>query len=235
MFNLWFNLRYITNPGTVLVFFAFLFTLLINMILNLAYKRARSIETERSGIDTVTFILDRFDMDEVRSGIVKGNLSDNFDPTLNAVFLSNATYEGHNVASVAVAAHECGHAIQWKKNYIPLKLRNIIYPIVNIGEVMWLPVFFLGIVFEVTGFVQMAIILYFLLFIFELITLPTEFNASKRGYAIIKKYGLLKTKKELRWARIILFAAGFTYIALMISITAQLSRLLLIFRRGRFV
>ncbi len=163
---------------------------------------------------------------------IRGNLTDHYDPRSNTLRLSDGVYGSQSVAAIGVAAHECGHAMQQREGYAPLKLRTAIVPVVNIGSNLYFPIFLLGLVFSWQPLIYVGIACFSLTLVFALITLPVEFNASSRALAALSGGGYL-TEEELAGARAVLNAAAMTYVASVISSLLQLVRLLLLSRNRR--
>jgi Zn-dependent membrane protease YugP len=159
-----------------------------------------------------------------------GNLTDHFDPRGNVIRLSDSVHGASTVAAVGVAAHEAGHAIQHAHGYTPMTIRAAIIPVTNIGSMIFLPLFILGMVLEMVGLMYVAIILFAAVGLFQLVTLPVEFNASNRAIAALEGGGIL-TPEELRGSKKVLSAAALTYVAALVVSLAQLIRLLAVARR----
>ena len=169
---------------------------------------------------------------------VAGNLTDHFDPKSNVIRLSSDVYDSCSTAAIGVACHEAGHAVQYAQNYFPIKLRAAIIPITNFGSKLAMPLILIGILLGFLGnfsyfLVDLGILCFSLSLIFQLITLPVEFNASRRAISTIEEQGLL-TYEEQRGAKKTLRAAAMTYVAAVAVSLAQLLRLILLFGgRGR--
>ena len=164
---------------------------------------------------------------------VSGNLTDHYDPKSNIIRLSDKVYDSTSVAAIGVACHEAGHAVQYAQHYAPIKLRAAIIPITNIGSKLAMPLILLGLLFSFGetvsyGFVYAGIACFGLSLVFQLITLPVEFNASRRAMQAIQ-YGELLTAEEQSGARKTLTAAAMTYVAATAVALVQLIRLLAIF------
>ena len=171
----------------------------------------------------------------VRVERVSGDLTDHYDPRTNVIRLSDSVYDSTSTAAIGVAAHEAGHAVQYAQSYGPIKLRAAIIPITNIGSRLAMPLILLGVLFSSFGntLVMLGIAAFGLSVVFQLITLPVEFDASRRAMEAIETAGLL-TEEEQRGARKTLKAAALTYVAATATAIAQLLRLILIFgSRGR--
>ncbi len=181
--------------------------------------------------DVAATILRLSNITDVRIERVSGNLSDHYDPTKKVLRLSDSVYGQTSVAALGVAAHECGHAIQHHTHYAPLKLRSASVPMANIGSMLSWPLILLGIVLGFTGLAQVGVILFSFVVLFQLITLPVEFNASRRAMAVLERANLLQGQ-ELTGARKVLSAAAMTYVAAVASSILQLLRLVLLTQRG---
>ncbi len=175
----------------------------------------------------------------VRIDRVSGNLTDHFDPKTNVIRLSDNVYNSTSTAAIGVACHEAGHAVQYAQNYGPIKLRAAIIPITNFGSKIAMPLILIGILLSALGdisytFVYLGIAAFSLSLVFQLITLPVEFNASRRAMQAIESANIL-TEEEQRGARKTLTAAAMTYVAATAVSLAQLLRLIMIFggRRRR--
>ena len=173
----------------------------------------------------------------VRIERISGELTDHYDPKSNVIRLSDSVYDSTSTAAIGVACHEAGHAVQYAADYAPIKLRAAIIPITNIGSRLAMPLILLGLVLSFLGemsyfFVYLGIACFSLSLVFQLITLPVEFNASRRAMNAIADSDLL-TVEEQKGARKTLTAAAMTYVAATAVALAQLLRLLVIFGRRR--
>ena len=185
-----------------------------------------------TGADVARKILDANGLLNVRIERVSGSLTDHFDPRANVVRLSDATYSNNSVGAIGVAAHECGHAIQYAKSYAPIKIRNSIVPVVNIGNSLSMPLFILGLVLGSYNLSLLGALLFGLVLVFQIVTLPVEFNASRRALKILENNRIL-TDNEVKGAGKVLKAAAMTYVAAVAATALQLLRLLLIANRRR--
>lgn len=167
---------------------------------------------------------------------ISGNLSDHFDPQTNIIRLSDSVYSSNSVAAVGVAAHEAGHAVQYANNYAPMKFRRVLVPITNIGSTLSIPLIFIGLLLPIQYdfIVNIGIALFSFAVLFQLVTLPVEFDASRRAIATLEQSGTLYDE-ELIGAKKVLSAAAMTYLAATFSAVMSLFRLILIAgnRRGR--
>ena len=194
------------------------------------YSRYRSA-SGMTGAEAAQRILNTAGIYDVTIQHVSGNLTDHYDPSNKTLNLSDSVYGSTSVAAVGVAAHECGHAIQHQKNYVPLTLRAAIVPVANLGSTLAWPLILIGLLFSRnTGvlFIDLGIICFSFAVIFQLVTLPVEFNASRRALRILGEQGIL-SESELPYTRKVLQAAALTYVASAASAILQLLRLILLF------
>ncbi|XME03280.1 zinc metallopeptidase [Lachnospiraceae bacterium C1.1] len=170
----------------------------------------------------------------VRVQPVRGSLTDNYNPMNKTVNLSESVYASTSIAALGVAAHECGHAMQHNVGYIPLSLRSAILPVANFGSRLGIPVCIVGMLIGGAGstIVKIGILLFVFAVLFQLVTLPVEFNASRRALTWLEEGGIL-TPEELKGTRAVLMAAAMTYVAAASASILQLLRLVLIFGGGR--
>ena len=192
-----------------------------------------------TGADAAQRVLRSHGVHNVRIERIAGNLTDHFDPKTNVIRLSDGVYDSTSTAAIGVACHEAGHAVQYATNYAPIKLRAAIIPITNFGSKLAMPLILLGIVLSFLGnfsyaLVYLGIACFGLSLVFQLVTLPVEFNASRRAVRAIDDNGIL-TKQELAGAKKTLKAAAMTYVAATAVSLAQLLRLIVLFggRRRR--
>lgn len=194
------------------------------------YSRYRSA-SGMTGAEAAQRILNTAGIYDVTIQHVSGNLTDHYNPSNKTLNLSDSVYGSTSVAAVGVAAHECGHAIQHQKNYVPLTLRAAIVPVANLGSTLAWPLILIGLLFSRnTGalFIDLGIICFSFAVIFQLVTLPVEFNASRRALRILGEQGIL-SESELPYTRKVLQAAALTYVASAASAILQLLRLILLF------
>lgn len=216
----------------VLVMPAVIFSLWASVKVNSTFKKYSSVRplSGMTGAEAARRVLDANGLYNVRIERISGNLTDHFDPRTNVIRLSDSVYSASSTAAIGVAAHEAGHAIQYAKGYVPLKLRNAIIPATNLGSRLAMPLILLGLLFSSMGqhFVYVAyagIICFALSTVFQLLTLPTEFNASRRALASIENAGLLYGQ-DLDGARKVLSAAAMTYVAALAVSIMQLLHLI---------
>lgn len=193
------------------------------------YSRVRSI-SGYTGAQVARMLLDGAGLYDVPIEMIPGRLSDHYDPLNRVLRLSQDVYSSQSVASIGVAAHEVGHAIQHKESYKPLIVRNSIVPIVNIGSGFSWILFFAGLILGIKPLLTIGIILFSAVVIFQLITLPVEYNASSRALRILNSKKILNNE-EINGAEKVLDAAAMTYVAATLTSIAQLIRLIAISNR----
>lgn len=202
---------------------------------NSTFKKYSQVHSIRriTGADAAQRVLAANGVTGVRIERINGNLTDHFDPRTNVIRLSNDVYSGTSTAAIGVACHEAGHAVQYAKHYAPMKLRAVIIPATNLGSKLAMPLILLGIL--LSAFYQMSYTLVYigiacfgLSLVFQLVTLPVEFNASRRAMQAISDANIL-TDEEQRGARKTLTAAALTYVAATAVALMQLLRLILLF------
>ena len=183
-----------------------------------------------TGAEAAQRVLSANGVRDVRIEHVSGNLTDHYDPKSNVIRLSDQVYSNTSTATIGVACHEAGHAVQYAEGYAPIKLRAAIIPVTNIGSRMALPLILLGLLFSSFGdtLIYLGIGCFSLSLVFQLVTLPVEFNASRRALQAIESGNLL-TEEEQKGARKTLTAAALTYVAATAVSLAQLVRLLALF------
>ncbi len=195
----------------------------------LSYRRLTGAEAARR-------VLSANGITDVRIEHIRGNLNDHFDPTDGVIRLSDDVFDSTSVAAIGVACHEAGHAVQYAQHYAPIKLRAAIIPVTNIGSQLAMPLILIGLLFNYLGgasyiFVYLGIACFALSVLFQLVTLPVEFDASRRAMRAISQSDLLSAEEQ-KGARRTLHAAAMTYVAALAVALAQLLRLLLIFGGG---
>lgn len=223
----------------VLVLPCIIFAMVASSRVNSTFRKySEQISRRRlTGAQAAQRVLTANGVTGVRIERVRGNLTDHFDPKTNVIRLSDNVYDNPSTAAIGVACHEAGHAVQYAQEYAPIKLRAAIIPITNIGSRLAMPLILIGILLNFLGelsytFVYIGIACFGLSFLFQLVTLPVEFNASRRALQAIDQQELL-TDEELRGARKTLSAAAMTYVAATAVALAQLLRLIMIFGRRR--
>lgn len=219
----------------ILVLPAVIFSLWASIRVNTTFKKYSKIRSMRgiTGAEAARRVLDANGLQHIRIEQIPGNLTDHYDPRSDVIRLSESVYGNTSVAAVGVACHEAGHAVQHAENYAPVKIRAAIIPVTNIGSRLAIPLIILGILlnslasapeFLVIAYIGVAC--YGLCTLFQLVTLPTEFDASRRALRCIESYGILGSE-EIGGARRVLTAAAMTYIAALAVSLMQLLRLFL--------
>lgn len=173
-------------------------------------------------------ILDDNGLYQVAVEHVRGNLTDHYDPSANVVRLSDGVYNSSSVAAIGVAAHECGHAVQHAVGYVPIRIRSAIIPITNFGSKLSMPLILLGLLFQRQPLISLGILLFSLMTLFQLVTLPVELDASHRALRTLEGENIL-AGEEVSQARSVLTAAALTYVAALLTSAAQLLRLIVLF------
>lgn len=213
------------------------FLLIIGMLLSMAasarvkstfaiYSRVRST-SGLTGADAARRILHMAGITDVTVVPISGSLTDHYDPRNKQLALSQEVYDRTSVAAIGVAAHECGHAIQDAQNYVPLNLRSAIVPVANIGSTLSWPLFLAGLILSIRPLLTLGILLFSFAVLFQLVTLPVEFNASARALKMLGSSGMLGTD-EVKGAKKVLTAAALTYVAALASSILQLLRLIIL-------
>lgn len=219
----------------LLVLPCILFSLWASASVNSTFnKYSKQLSSRRlTGAQAAQRVLHANGVTDVRIERVSGNLTDHFDPRTNVIRLSDNVYDSASTAAIGVACHEAGHAVQYAKNYGPIKLRAAIIPVTNIGSHLAMPLILIGLLLSAASefsstIVYLGIACFGLTLLFQLVTLPVEFNASRRAMVAIEETGLL-TEEEQKGARRTLTAAAMTYVAATAVALAQLIRLIILF------
>lgn len=226
---------YYWDPTYILVIVGMILCLgasaLVNSTMN-KYSKVRNM-SGMTGADAARRILNNEGLYNVQIECLRSDKGDHYDPRTNTVRLSQQNYNGASVTAVSVAAHECGHAIQHAKGYAPLNIRSALVPVVNIAGNLGLPIILIGVLLSWNYvLIQIGIWAFALAVLFQLVTLPVEFNASSRAVAKIEQYGLLSTQENTGCKKV-LTAAALTYVAAAASSFLQLLRLVMLFGGGR--
>ena len=223
----------------VLVLPCLILSLWASSSVNRTFKRYSTQYSQRriTGADAAMRVLRSNGVHNVRIERISGNLTDHYDPKTNVIRLSDGVYDSTSTAAIGVACHEAGHAVQYAESYAPIKLRAAIIPITNFGSKLAMPLILIGILLSYLGnfsyaLVYLGIACFGLSLVFQLITLPVEFNASRRAIRAIDDGDLL-TSQELVGAKRTLRAAAMTYVAATAVALAQLLRLIILFGRRR--
>ena len=219
----------------ILVLIGALFSLLASAKVKSTFNKYKKIRSASgmTGAEAAQRILHQYGIYDVGIEHVSGELTDHYDPRAKMLRLSDSTYSSASVAAIGVAAHECGHALQHKEEYGPLKLRTSIVPAANIGSKLGIPIILLGVFLGSNSIlINIGIWVFSLAVLFQIVTLPVEFNASSRALAAVEQYGILGSD-EVRHTKKVLSAAAMTYVAAAASSILQLLRLVLLFGKRR--
>ncbi|MDU4446797.1 MAG: zinc metallopeptidase [Anaerococcus vaginalis] len=218
----------------VLVLIGLLISSLAQANIQRKFDKYKKIKTQKSitGFDAARYILSTNSYNDISIKKVRGSLSDYFNPINKEIALSETSMTDTSIASLAVAAHECGHVIQYKKGYIPLKIKSYIVPAVNLGSKLSFPMILLGIFLSMGKLISIGIFLFSFVLIFQIITLPVEFDASRRALKVLNESGML-VGVENDYAKDMLKAAALTYVAATISTALQFLRLWILFGNRR--
>lgn len=230
---------FIFDPTYLIVLPTLIFALWASARVNSVFKKNSTVYSKRGYTAAMACraVLDKHGLYNIKIEHIHGNLTDHYDPRANVIRLSDSVYNSTSAAAIGVACHEAGHAIQHAESYTPMKIRQAIIPITNIGSTLGIWIFILGILLTamseqliIVAYVGLA--LFSFTAIFQLVTLPTEYNASSRALAAIKDTGILD-EKELACAKQVLNAAALTYVAALAASLAQVLRLLVILGGSR--
>ncbi|MDD4179453.1 MAG: zinc metallopeptidase [Candidatus Margulisbacteria bacterium] len=209
-------------PAMILAFFA-------QWKVKSTFEKYSKVACQRgyTGAQVARYILDDYRLQNIAIESIPGELSDHYDPRAQKLRLSQNVYGSNSVAALGVAAHEAGHAIQDAKSYVPLKLRNGMVPITNFGSTLAFPLFILGMFAGLPIFMDVGIVLFSIAVVFSVITLPVEFNASRRAIRVLADGNFLMAK-ELPMAKAVLNAAALTYVASTAMAVLNLARLVML-------
>lgn len=219
----------------VLIILAFLISALVSAKMNATFSKYSKVRSYcgMTGAQAAQRILSSAGIYDVRIEHISGKLTDHYDPSNKVLRLSDAVYGNTSIAAIGVAAHECGHAVQHAKNYVPLSVRSAIVPVANFGSQLSWPLFLAGLIFSFRPLLMIGILLFCAALLFQIVTLPVEFNASARALRMLDETGIMG-RQEIRGTKKVLRAAAMTYVAAVIGSLLQLLRLLILsgaFRR----
>ena len=218
----------------ILVIPAIILSMIAQAKVSGTFKKYSSIFSKKgmTGEDTANLIMMKNGISDVTVKPIKGQPTDNFNPRTKEISLSEPVYNSSSIAAIGVAAHESGHAVQHHTGYLAIKLRNAVLPAAQIGSSAAMPMALLGIVFGMPALINAGILLFSAVVLFQVVTLPVEFNASRRAVTILRETGVL-SEEELVGAKKVLSAAALTYVAAMLTSLMSLIRLILLSRRRR--
>ena len=217
------------DPTFLLLIPALLFSMWAQFRVQSTFRRYNEIGARRgvTAEQVSRALLDKFGLRGVRVEKVAGNLTDHYDPGNKVLRLSDSTSGSSSIAAIGVAAHEVGHALQDMDSYAFLRVRNAIVPVVNVGSMLSMPLFFIGLIMGSLNLLNIGILLFCGVLVFHLVTLPVEFDASARALRVLSDTGLLASD-EIGGARAVLRAAALTYVSAMVMTVLQLLRLLVL-------
>ena len=217
----------------ILIILIILIPLIADFNVKGTYKKYLKVKNNNglTGQEVARQILDKHGLEKVYVVETSGYLSDHYDPKRKVVRLSKAVYEGETIASLAIAAHECGHAIQDKEGYSYMKFRSAIFPMVNVATSISYYIILIGIIAQILDLLYIGIALSFLGLLFQVVTLPVEFNASKRAKIELDKLNVVK-RDEAKGVSKVLRSAALTYVAGVLASALQILRLILIARNN---
>lgn len=219
------------DPTYILVIIGLLISMAASAYVNRTFRRYDTVRS-RSGVtgtDAARYILQQSGINDVAVQEISGDLTDNYNGQTKILSLSNSTAQSTSVAAIGVAAHECGHAVQDQRNYIPMRIRTAIVPAANIGSTLSFPLILLGVILGMNHtWINIGIAAFSLALLFQVVTLPVEFNASRRAIRILASGGILAAD-EVPMVRRVLTAAALTYVAAALSTFLQLLRLIILF------
>lgn len=217
------------DPTYLVLIPALLFSIYASAKVNSTYRKYSSVKNRNgyTGAEAARKILDANGLYDVQIVRIAGNLTDNYNPQTNVVSLSDSVYSSTSVAAIGVAAHECGHAVQYAEGYTPIRLRSAIIPITNFGSNAGMILLMIGLIFSNYTLAMVGIVLYSLVALFQAVTLPVEFNASSRAVVALENLEIVDTD-EILAAKKVLSAAAMTYVAALLSALATIFRLILI-------
>ncbi|MCI8314100.1 MAG: zinc metallopeptidase [Lachnospiraceae bacterium] len=228
-----FGFGYYFDPTYVLVLVGAVLSIIASARVNSTfskYARVRSM-SGMTGAQTAEAILRSKGIHDVRVEHIRGNLTDHYDPTKKVVRLSDSVYGSTSVAAIGVAAHECGHVMQHHEGYAPLNFRTALVPVANIGSKLGIPIILVGLLLGSNPIlVNIGIWVFSLAVLFQIVTLPVEFDASKRALVCIEQYGIVTSDERKKSAKV-LKAAAYTYVAAAAASILQLLRLIMLFGR----
>ena len=213
----------------VLIILAFLISALVSAKMNATFSKYSKVRSYcgMTGAQAAQRILSSAGIYDVRIEHVSGKLTDHYDPSNKVLRLSDAVYGNTSIAAIGVAAHECGHAVQHARNYVPLSVRSAIVPVANFGSQLSWPLFLAGLIFSFRPLLMIGILLFCAALLFQIVTLPVEFNASARALRMLDETGIMG-RQEIRGTKKVLRAAAMTYVAAVIGSLLQLLRLLIL-------
>ena len=233
--NGYFSYYYLSNYYyVILVLPMVIFSMIASARVNSSFKKYSKVMSSRriTGAQAAFEVLRHYGITNVQIERVSGNLTDHYDPRTNVIRLSDSVYSSTSVAAIGVACHEAGHAAQYAQSYVPIKIRNKILPLANIGSKAGIPLAILGYFLNFEPLALVGVVFFAFAVVFQFVTLPVEFNASKRALDVISDVDIL-SEQEKKGAKNVLSAAAMTYVASLAVSIASLLRLILTINRRR--
>lgn len=231
----YFSYYYLSNYSYIIFVLPFIIlSLIASARVNASFKKYSSVFSQRglTGSQAAFEILRYYGITDVKIERVSGNLTDHFDPKSNIIRLSDKVFDSTSVAAIGVACHEAGHAAQYAQSYVPIKIRNFIFPVASLGSKLGFPLAILGFFLGFEPLALAGVVFFGFAVFFQLATLPVEFNASRRALAVIDETGILDID-ERTGAKKVLTAAAMTYVAALAVSLGNLIRLIFIVNRRR--
>lgn len=231
----YFSYYYLSNYYyVILILPVMILSMIASARVNSSFKKYSKVMSARriTGAQAAFEILRYYGITNVQIERVSGNLTDHYDPRTNVIRLSDSVYNSTSVAAIGVACHEAGHAAQYAQSYVPIKIRNFILPVANLGSKLGFPLAILGFFLGFEPLAMFGVIFFAFAVLFQLVTLPVEFNASKRALSVIGEADLLG-EEEKKGAKKVLTAAAMTYVAALAVSVANLLRLILMVNRRK--
>lgn len=231
----YFSYYYLSNYSYIIFVLPFIIlSLIASARVNASFKKYSSVFSQRglTGSQAAFEILRYYGITDVKIERVSGNLTDHFDPKSNVIRLSDKVFDSTSVAAIGVACHEAGHAAQYAQSYVPIKIRNFIFPVASLGSKLGFPLAILGFFLGFEPLALAGVVFFGFAVFFQLATLPVEFNASRRALAVIDETGILDIDERIG-AKKVLTAAAMTYVAALAVSLGNLIRLIFIVNRRR--
>lgn len=227
----YFTLGYENMITIILSVIGFVIVLVAQLRINSAYAKSKAIDSKKglSGQEIARMILDKNGLSDIHVVETKGTLTDHYDPSRKVVRLSTEVFHGTSIASISVAAHECGHAIQDQQNYHFMRIRSALVPFVNLVSYLGYFAVIVSLIAGITGYLMIGILILLATILFQLVTLPVEFDASKRAGVQLEQLGIVDLEEQSD-VKSMLGAAALTYVASLISSVLNLLRLILMFQ-----
>lgn len=222
------------DPTYIVLLPALIFAAYAQLKVSSTYNRFSRVDNRNgwTAAEVARRILDSNGLHDVQIQRISGNLTDNYNPSTNIISLSDSVYSSKSVAAIGVAAHECGHAVQYALGYAPIRIRSALVSVTNFGSNAGMILLLIGLLFSSYTLAMVGIVMYSTVAVFQAVTLPVEFNASRRALDTLEADGIL-CSDEIPYAKKVLSAAAMTYVAALLSSLSTIFRFLLIVGGGR--